>query len=63
MKNSQLKIQWPWFDLLISFKVKFYKVNLKAIYDLLYVFHANLLYDALFMRYNLLKILCPLFDI
>ena len=38
MNNSQLKCHWPWFDL---FKVKFYQLNWKAIYDLLYVFHAN----------------------
>ena len=41
MKNSQLKTQWPWYDLSMSSKVKFYKVNWKAIYDLLYVFHTN----------------------
>ena len=41
MNNSQLKCNWPWFDLSMS-KVKFYQVNSKAIYDLLYVFHTNL---------------------
>ena len=41
---SPLKTQWPWFALSISSKVKCYtshKVNWKAIYDLLYVFHTN----------------------
>ena len=42
IKYSPLKTQWPWFALSISSKVKCYtcnKVNWKAIYDLLYVFH------------------------
>ena len=41
MNNSQLKCHWPWFDLSMTSKVKFYQVNWKAIYDLLYVFHTN----------------------
>ena len=44
MKYSPLKTQWPWFALSISSKVKChtcYKVNWKAIYDLLYVIHTN----------------------
>ena len=38
MNNSQLQCHWPWFDLSMTSKVKFYQVNWKAIYDLLYVF-------------------------
>ena len=29
MKNSQLKTQWPWFDISMSSKVKCYKVQCK----------------------------------
>ena len=41
MNNSQLKCHWPWFELSMSSKVKFYQVNWKAMYDLLCVFHTN----------------------
>ena len=41
MNNSQLKCHWTWFDLSMTSKVKFYQVNWKAIYDLLYVFHTS----------------------
>ena len=44
MKYSPLKTQWPWFALSISSKVKCHtchKVNWKAIYNLLCVFHTN----------------------
>ena len=41
MINNQLKTQWTWFDLSMSSKVKFYKVNWKAIYDFVYVYHTN----------------------
>ena len=44
-------------------KVKCYKVNWKAIYDLLYAYHTNFGHnDAPFMRHNLLKGLWPWFD-
>ena len=41
MNNRQLKCHWPGFDLSMTSKVKFYQVNRKAIYDLLYVFYTN----------------------
>ena len=47
MKNSQLKTQWT-----ASWKLndlKFYKVNWKAIYDLLYVFYLN--FDSMMYRF------------
>ena len=41
MKYSPLKTQWPWLSLPMTSKVKCYKVNRNAIYDLLYVFRIN----------------------
>ena len=41
MKYSPAENQMTLFFPLISSKVKCYKVNWKAIYDLLYVFHKN----------------------
>ena len=65
MKNSQLIIQLPWFDLSISSKVKFYKVNWKVIYmhDLLYiyVFHENFVHTMYRLWYTTCWELCDLY--
>ena len=60
MKYNPLKPQWPWFALSILSKVKCHtccKVNWKAIYDLLYVFHTNFdhMMHHLSERHNSLK--------
>ena len=62
-KNGQLKTHWPWFDFSMSSKVKLYMVNWKAMCDLLCVSYKFDSYDALFTRYNLLKVMRPLFDL
>ena len=52
INNSQLKIQWLWFDFPMLSNVRSYKINWKIRYDLLYLFHSTLTIRLTFMRCN-----------
>ena len=49
---NHLKILRPWFDLLMSSKVKGHEVNWKIIYDFVYVLHINIGHSILYIGLN-----------